>query len=251
MRGPEAMALEEDIPELKPLNVTRRQLLLYKLRRIHISRAKEHRDGLLADKVLDGGTLVKSKKLFELGDMVIVVPAANETKRQIFSIEQKIEELVQVFTDEWCKDFDDGADFRKCQNFLEEDNSLLIGCSTDVDLSTLAKAKRMGRLDHYDVSGRALPVHTQSHCSGSRQHLHIPGDMQFRGYEPPESERIRASQGSQSRQCQGVQGDFAHPEGIEVSTRPGHSQHCDGKSRQWNQEPRDLQRGWHAWHLRH
>ena len=76
--------------------------------------------------------------------------------RQIFGVEQEIEELTQAFTDKWCKDFDDGADFRKCENFLREDNTLLIGCATDVDLSTLAKAKRLGRLDHYDVNGRAL-----------------------------------------------------------------------------------------------
>ena len=119
MKSPETIALEDDIPELKPLHETKRQLLLGKLKDIHVELAKGRRDELLVDKVRAGGTLVKSNKLFGLGDMVSILPASDGGKKRIFSIEQTIEELTQVFTDKWCRDFDDGTDFRKCEDFFE------------------------------------------------------------------------------------------------------------------------------------
>ena len=46
--------------------------------------------------------------------------------------------------------------FASARIFLKQDNTLMIACPQEVDIATLAKAKRLSRLDHYGVSGRAL-----------------------------------------------------------------------------------------------
>ena len=72
------------------------------------------------NRIKAGRTLTKSKKLVDVGDM-----KSAASGQWIFSIEEKIEEVITTFKQRWCAS-DDEQDYNTCCDFLQDHDEVML-----------------------------------------------------------------------------------------------------------------------------